>query len=70
MLKFDESDQTVTSYAYHIDDQFKTNRHESEVVFQNTAQPLEAELSHFIECCETRGTPKSDGAQGEREWWQ
>ena len=66
MLKFDESDQTVTLYAYEVDGQFKINRQEPEIIFQNRAQPLEAELSHFIECCQTRSTPKSDGYQGER----
>ncbi len=66
MLKFDESDQSVTLYAYKVDDQFKINRQEPEVVFQNSAQPLEAELSHFIACCDSRATPNSDGTQGER----
>ena len=66
MLKFDESDQSVTLYAYRVEDQFKINRQEPDVIFQNSAQPLETELSHFIECCNSRVTPKSDGAQGER----
>ena len=66
MLKFDESNQSVTLYAYQVDDQFKINRQEPEVIFQNSAQPLEDELSHFIECCHSRDLPKSDGAQGER----
>ncbi len=66
MLKFDEGDQSVTLYSYQVDDQFKINREEPEVIFQNSAQPLEAELTHFIACCTSRATPNSDGAQGER----
>ena len=66
MLKFDESDQSVTLYSYQVDDKFKINAEKNQVVFQNSAQPLETELSHFIECCTGRKTPKSDGYQGER----
>lgn len=66
MLKFDEIDQAVTLYEYQVDEQFKINHQKPKVVFQNNARPLETELSHFIECCATRATPKSDGQQGER----
>ena len=34
--------------------------------FFNTKLHLQAELEHFIQCCDTRSTPKTDGMQGER----
>lgn len=66
MLKFDESNQTVTLFAYQVDGQFKVTREEPEIIFKNSGQPLEVELLHFIECCTSRLAPSSDGAQGER----
>ena len=66
MLKFDETDQTVTSYSYKIDQNFQIESEKPEIVFQHKAPPLQAELEHFIQCCDTRSTPKTDGMQGER----
>ena len=66
ILKFDESDQSVSLYAYQVDEKFKINVEKPQLIFQDSAQPLKTELSHYIECCVSRAVPNSDGTQGQR----
>ena len=65
-LRFDELTQEVKLFPYKLDKNYKVFASEPEVVFYNEAQPLTTEMLHFIECCEQRLTPMSDGLQGER----
>ena len=35
-----------------------------EVLFEGSGQPLRLEMEHFIECINTRETPRSDAKNG------
>lgn len=61
-LVYDEGKHTVTLHKKSIDPETLENSDEGEeIVFEGSAQPLEIELSHFLDCLETREAPKSDG---------
>jgi predicted dehydrogenase len=65
MLVYDEKEETVTLHRRMIDAGLNNVDLGSETVFTGAAhfQPLAAELSHFIECVQTRRRPLSDGHQ-------
>jgi predicted dehydrogenase len=64
MLVFDEPAKSVTLYKKRIGSDLKNIDEGSEVVFSSSDEPLKLELQHFIECCENRQRPLSDGASG------
>lgn len=64
MLVYNELEQSVTLYRKHIGPDLKNVDEGSEVVFQGAGEPLKLELQHFLECCEQRKTPLSDGRNG------
>jgi predicted dehydrogenase len=65
MLVYDEKAESVTLYHKSIDADLINVDLGSEIVFQgdHAFQPLAAELTDFIECVQTRRTPRSDGRQ-------
>lgn len=65
MLVYEEREERVTLHRKMVDAGLNNVDLGSEVVFQGSPsfQPLAAELSHFIECVQTRQTPRSDGRQ-------
>lgn len=65
ILVYDELNQKVIFHDKGIVKEGLANRDEGEqVVFEGAAQPLQLELAHFIECCETGQTPIADGQNG------
>lgn len=65
MLVYDEKAESVTLFHKSIDSDLMNVDLGSDVVFQGDPafQPLAAELTDFIECVQTRRTPRSDGRQ-------
>jgi predicted dehydrogenase len=65
MLVYDEREERVTLHRKMVDAGLNNVDLGSEVVFQGnpTFQPLAAELSHFLDCVQSRHTPRSDGRQ-------
>jgi predicted dehydrogenase len=61
MLVFDELAQQVTLHRKTIDENLNNRDEGEEVVFENSDPPLKLEIEHFLTCCQTRQTPKSDG---------
>src|SRR5699024_7203369 len=61
MLVYDEVLQTVTHYRKWIDADLHNHDEGSEIIYHGDGQPLRLELSHFIDCVETRQQPISDG---------
>lgn len=61
MLVYDEVLQTVTQYRKWIDADLQNHDEGSEIIYHGDGQPLRLELSHFIDCVETRKQPISDG---------
>lgn len=64
MLVYNELEQTVTLHHKSIDSDLKNVDKGEEIVFQGAGEPLKLELQHFLECCEQRKTPLSDGRNG------
>lgn len=62
MLVYDEVNQTVTLHDKHIDGNLENVNQGESVVFEGAGQPLELELSHFLECARTGKRPDSDGS--------
>ena len=65
MLVYDEKEERVTLHRKMVDAGLNNVDLGSDVVFEGSPnfQPLAAELSHFIECVQTRRPPRSDGRQ-------
>jgi len=61
MLTYDELAQTVTLHNKTIDEKLQNQDNGSELIYKGEGQPLRLECEHFINCCETRETPVSDG---------
>lgn len=61
MLVYDEIAQTVTLHKKSINSKLENIDEGEEVVFKGASEPLWLELEHFIECCQTRQKPYSDG---------
>ena len=64
MLVYDELEQNVTLHRKTIDAELQNQDGGEEVVFEGSGQPLKLELEHFIECIQTRATPRSGGGNG------
>ncbi|NNE92142.1 MAG: Gfo/Idh/MocA family oxidoreductase [Verrucomicrobiales bacterium] len=65
IVVYDEVAQTVTRLKKSITPDSLENRDEGEeIVFEGAAQPLEIELTHFLDCLEKRKTPRSSGQSG------
>lgn len=64
-LVYNEIEQTVKLHRQSIDPEtLDINNEGEEIVHEGAKQPLEIELAHFLDCIETRQTPKSDGRSG------
>lgn len=63
MLVYSEADQSVTLHRKSINANLENVVAETptEVVFQGSGEPLKLEMEHFVECCRTGITPRSDG---------
>ena len=61
ILVFDELNSQVLLHDKIVAADLSHQDGGSEVIFEGSSQPLRLELEHFIECCQTRTTPKSGG---------
>ncbi|HLE97195.1 MAG TPA: Gfo/Idh/MocA family oxidoreductase [Candidatus Thermoplasmatota archaeon] len=66
MLTYDEVRREVRLHRRHVGADLKEADEGDEVLFSGEAQPLRAELEHFLACVRTRARPRSDGTQGVR----
>ena len=70
MLVFDDVNKTLTHIPSYVDNStdipkaIKNN--EIPIIFDKEVSPLTIECQHFIECCETRTEPISNGDEGVR----
>jgi predicted dehydrogenase len=64
MLVYDEVSQTVTIHHKTVDSELNHHDRGVEVVEVATAQPLQLECQHFLDCLTTREKPRSDGWNG------
>lgn len=64
MLVYDEVAQNVILHRKSIDSDLQNQDLGEEVLFEGSGQPLRLEMEHFIECINTRETPRSDGSNG------
>lgn len=64
VLVYDEVAQTVTIHQQHIDDDLAHHDSGREVVEVAASEPLKLECQHFLDCLQTRETPRSDGWNG------
>lgn len=64
MLHYDEMAQQVKLIRKTIDSDLRNLDEGEEVVFEGSGQPLRLELEHFLDCCNTRSKPISDGQNG------
>ena len=61
MLVYDEIAQTVTLHKKYINSKLENIDEGQQVVYKGNSEPLKLELKHFIECCQSRQRPYSDG---------
>jgi predicted dehydrogenase len=64
MLVYDEVAQTVTIHHKTVDRELNHHDNGVEVVEVATAQPLQIECQHFLDCLTSRQQPRSDGWNG------
>lgn len=64
ILVFDELNARVILHKKQVAKDLSHLDEGEEILFEGSAQPLETELKHFLECCETRQQPVSDGQNG------
>lgn len=64
ILVFDELNSQVIWHKKTVDNGLVHHDNGQEVLFEGSAQPLQLELEHFIECCDTRSEPKSGKVNG------
>ena len=64
MLVYDEVNQRVIHHRKSIDADLRNQDFGEEIVFTGSGQPLAIELKHFLDCCETRRQPISNGRNG------
>lgn len=64
ILVFDELNARVILHNKQVTKDLSHFDEGEEVIFEGSAQPLEIELKHFLECCQTRQQPVSDGQNG------
>jgi predicted dehydrogenase len=61
MLVYSETEQKVYHHKKWIDETLQNVNNGDEVIFEGASEPLRLEMEHFIHCCKTGETPKSDG---------
>jgi predicted dehydrogenase len=66
MLVYDEDEHVVLLHRRHVLEDLSVEDAGTELVFTGDAEPLRAELEHFLDCVRTRSTPISDGESGLR----
>ena len=64
MLVFEEESSQVILHHKVVDGEGLHHERGEEILFEGSAQPLRLELEHFLECCQKRKTPISDGRNG------
>lgn len=64
ILVFDEMNSQVLLHKKTVSEDLTHDDAGVELLYEGASQPLEIELSHFLECCETRRNPISDGKNG------
>lgn len=66
MLVYDEKAETVTVMKKRVDEKLNNVDEGSELLFEapKDFQPLAAEMQHFVDCVESRQTPRSCGRNG------
>jgi len=64
MLVFEEESSRVILHHKVVDGEGLHHERGEEILFEGSAQPLRLELDHFLECCQKRKTPISDGRNG------
>ena len=64
MLVFEEASSRVIFHHKVVDGEGLHHDRGEELLFEGSAQPLRLELEHFLECCQKRKTPISDGRNG------
>jgi predicted dehydrogenase len=66
MLVYDEDEHVVLLHRRHVLEDLSVEDGGTELVFTGDAEPLRAELEHFLDCVRTRSAPISDGESGLR----
>lgn len=64
MLVYDEVTQELVLHRKTIDDELAHFDEGAELLYRGDDEPLKLELQHFIECCQTRSRPRTDGESG------
>lgn len=64
MIVYDEINQKVIHHSKSINAELQNCDEGEQVVFTGEGQPLAIELQHFVDCCEQRVDPISDGENG------
>jgi predicted dehydrogenase len=64
ILVFDELNARVILHKKQVASDLSHSDEGEEIIFEGASQPLLIELKHFLECCETRQQPISDGQNG------
>jgi predicted dehydrogenase len=64
ILVFDELNARVILYKKKITADLSHSDEGEEILFEGADQPLLIELKHFLDCCESRQQPVSDGQNG------
>lgn len=64
ILVFDELNSKVILHRKTVDSGLAHHDEGTEVLFEGSGQPLRLELKHFLECCENRTQPRSNGRNG------
>ena len=64
ILVFDELNARVILHKKKITTDLSHSDEGEEVLFEGADQPLLIELKHFLDCCESRQQPVSDGQNG------
>lgn len=64
IIVFDEINARVSLHKKQISVDLSHFDEGEDVLFEGAGQPLLIELEHFLECCEARQQPKSDGQNG------
>jgi len=64
MIVFDEQQGRLTLHRKTIGPDLRNLENGGGIIFESSASPLKLELSHFLECCETRQQPLSDARNG------
>ncbi|MGJ8724706.1 MAG: Gfo/Idh/MocA family protein [Roseibacillus sp.] len=64
MLVFEELNSKVILHRKTVQSDLSHQDEGEELLFEGESQPLKLELTHFLECCQNRQQPRSDGRSG------